>query len=203
MSNLAEQGRSTNSRRYEMVRRAEHVAETRRRIVEAAVHLHGTVGPAETTVTALAEQAGVTRLTVYRHFPDRDALFAACSAHWLSGMVLPDPSAWSVVRDPAGRLRVGLTDLYRFYRSGEAMLTRIEADESSLPEPARAARSAIVSRCREGLLSAFPVRSRTRRRRAAVGHAVAYTTWRSLVVDEGLADRDAVELMASLVLGAG
>ena len=62
--------------------RQESVEQTRLRITEATMHLHETLGPAATTVSAIAEEAGVTRLTVYRHFPDDEALFAACSAHW-------------------------------------------------------------------------------------------------------------------------
>ena len=77
-----------------MRRRAEQVDRTRQRIVEATVELHGSVGPAATTIAAIAEAAGVTRLTVYRHFPDEDALFAARSAHWLARQQLPDPAAW-------------------------------------------------------------------------------------------------------------
>ena len=94
---LSEQQRSSNSRVYRMARRADNVTGTRQRIVEATVALHGTVGPAATTVSAIAEAAGVTRLTVYRHFPDEDALFAACTAHWAAGQVLPDPAAQCAV----------------------------------------------------------------------------------------------------------
>ncbi|HET9052175.1 MAG TPA: helix-turn-helix domain-containing protein, partial [Candidatus Dormibacteraeota bacterium] len=117
-----------------MRRRAENVDETRRRIVEAAVALHGSVGPAGTTVLRVADRAGVTRATVYRHFADDDALFTACSTHWLAGQVAPDPAAWAAVAEPAERLHAGLTDLYRFYRAGETMLTRIHHDIAVLPE---------------------------------------------------------------------
>src|SRR5215471_19726118 len=81
---LSEQDRSPNPRPYRMRRRAEQVDQTRQRIVAATVQLHGTLGPAATTIAAIAEAAGVTRLTVYRHFPDDAALFGACSAHWIS-----------------------------------------------------------------------------------------------------------------------
>jgi AcrR family transcriptional regulator len=76
-----------------------------------------TIGPAATTISALADEAGVTRLTVYRHFPDDLTLFAACSAHWASGQELPDPQTWSQVDDPSQRLHAGLSDIYRFYRA--------------------------------------------------------------------------------------
>src|ERR1700750_1329950 len=100
-----------------MRRRAEQVDQTRQRIVDAAVALHGSVGPAATTIAAIAETAGVTRLTVYRHFPDDDALFGACSAHWISRQQLPDPGAWSRIGDPAARLRAGLAGPYPFHRA--------------------------------------------------------------------------------------
>ena len=117
-----------------MRRRAEQVDQTRQRIVEATVALHGSVGPAATTIAAIAEKAGVTRLTVYRHFPDDDALFGACSAHWISRQQLPDPGAWSQIGDPAARLRAGLADLYRFYRAGADVLTCLYRDLAALAE---------------------------------------------------------------------
>src|SRR5579864_2326852 len=131
---LSEQQRSPNSRPYRMRRRAEQVDQTRQRIVEATVELHGSVGPAATTIAGIADRAGVTRLTVYRHFPDDAALFGACSAHWISRQQLPDPGAWSQIGDPAARLRAGLADLYRFFRAGADMLTCIYRDFAALPE---------------------------------------------------------------------
>ena len=130
---MSEHDRSSNTRTYRMLKRADDVAETRLRIVDAAVRLHGTIGPASTTVSALAEEAGVTRLTVYRHFPDDSALFAACSQHWASGQTLPEPAAWSQVRDPAQRLQAGLSDLYRFYREAEPMLANVQRDRAAVP----------------------------------------------------------------------
>jgi Bacterial regulatory proteins, tetR family len=90
-------------------------------------------GPAGTTIAAIADRAGVTRLTVYRHFPDDATLFDACSAHWIARQQLPDPGAWSQIGDPAARLRAGLADLYRFYRAGAGMLTHISRDFAALP----------------------------------------------------------------------
>jgi AcrR family transcriptional regulator len=117
-----------------MRRRAEQVDQTRQRIVEATVGMHGSIGPPSTTIAAMADRAGVTRLTVYRHFPDDAALFAACSAHWISRQQLPDPGAWSQISDPAARLRAGLADLYRFFQADAGMLTCIYRDLAALPE---------------------------------------------------------------------
>jgi AcrR family transcriptional regulator len=183
-----------------MRKRAEDVAETRQRIVEAAVRLHGSVGPVATTISALADEAGVTRLTVYRHFPDDQSLFAACSAHWAAGQILPNTQAWSRIGDPTQRLCTALTDLYRFYRSAEPMLTNIHRDRSALPRDIRERNDATDARYRDLLLQAFTVRRGHRKRlRAVLGHAVSFGTWRSLCLDNGLSDREAVQAIAALV----
>lgn len=193
--------RSSNSRPYRMRKRAEQVDQTRQRIVDAAVHLHGTVGPAETTIAGIAEQAGVTRLTVYRHFRDEEAIFAACSTQWLSRQVQPEPESWKRIGDPEQRLRTGLADLYRFYREGEAMLTRVYRDKAALPAPIRQTIDSDDSHHRDVLLKPFAATGARRRRlRAVLGHATSFWTWRSLCVEHGLSDRDAVDAMAALAL---
>jgi AcrR family transcriptional regulator len=182
-----------------MTVRAETTEQTRQRIVEAAVTLHGTVGPAATTVMGIAEQAGVTRATVYRHFPDDAALFQACSAHWLSRQVPPDPAAWAALDDPLQRLRVALADLYRFYRAGDAMLRRVYGDKAFLPEAHQRDLEQRQELFTDIVLAPFTIGGGRRRRlRAVLGHATDFWTWRSLCVDHGLADHDAVDLMAEL-----
>jgi len=184
-----------------MRRRAEQVDQTRRRIVEATVELHGSVGPAATTIAAIADRAGVTRLTVYRHFPDEAALFGACSAHWASRQQLPDPGSWSKIDDPAARLRAGLADLYRFYRAGAGMLTHIHRDLAVLPETHQEALRDGDNLVRSILTAPFDRASEERHRLcAAVGHAVSFWTWRSLCLDQGLTDTEAVALMTGMVL---
>jgi len=198
---LSEQNRSPNIRGYQMRKRADDIAETRQRIVEAAVRLHGTIGPAATTISGLAEEAGVTRLTVYRHFPDDGALFAACSQHWASAQVLPDPRAWARLVDPEERLRTGLSDLYRFYRDGEPMLTNVRRDRAVIPMELRQRTAATDARYRDTLLRSFAVRGTRRRQvRAVVGHAVSFWTWRSLCLEHGLNNREATEAMTELVM---
>lgn len=191
------------ARAYRMDKRARDVAATRRDIVEAAVRLHGSVGPAATTVSAVAQEAGVTRLTVYRHFPDAETLFAACSAHWASSQTYPDVPAWLHVRDPAERLAVALADLYRFYAEGEPMLTRIHRDQEALPPTIQERNAAAEVAQREALLAAFTtVRGAARRRRltAVLRHALSFWTWRSLCLDGGLTQQEAVDAMTTLVL---
>src|ERR1044071_4661021 len=102
---------SDEKRPYRMQRRAELEEETRLRITESAVALHEEVGPAHTTISAIAERAGVRRSTVYRHFPDDESLFAACSSHWRAANPPPDPRAWSSIADPAARMRTALREV--------------------------------------------------------------------------------------------
>jgi AcrR family transcriptional regulator len=186
-----------------MRKRAEHVTGTRERIIEATVHLHSSIGLAATTVAGIAQQAGVTRLTVYRHFPDVAALYVACKAHWGAQQLQPDPGAWARTADPAERLRLGLTDLYRFYRGGEVMLTHVERDREVLPIDMRRDLEGSDAHLRDVLLQPFATRGAQRRRlRAVLGHAVTFATWRSLCAEQGLSDREAVETMTRLALHA-
>src|SRR5881392_182771 len=112
---------SDQKRPYRMKRRAELEDLTRRRITESAVALHEELGPARTSVSAVAERAGVRRSTVYRHFPDEEALFTACSSHWRAANPPPDRRAWATIEDPAARTERALHELYDFYRRTEAM----------------------------------------------------------------------------------
>lgn len=183
-----------------MAKRADQVDETRRRIVEATVRLHGTIGLRATTVAAVAAEAGVTRLTVYRHFPTEDELFAACSTHWLSEQVLPDPAGWGHIADGEERLRAGLADLYRFYRSGAPMLTNVYADRDVLPGPVQAGLEQRDRNLVEVLMAPLRPGRNDRLLSAALGHAVSFGTWRSLCVEQGLSDAQAVDLMVALVV---
>src|SRR5215208_7892783 len=99
-------------RKYELKKRAERLADTRRRITEATVELHRTVGPAETHISEVARRAGVQRMTVYNHFPDQASLLSACSAHWRKRHPAPDLAGWRAVADSGERLRHGLGELY-------------------------------------------------------------------------------------------
>src|SRR5215212_3062074 len=106
-------------RKYQKKRRLEQEAETRQRIVEAMVALHREVGPARTTISSIAERAGVERLTVYRHFPDDRSMFEACTSHYATQVPGPDPAAWAGMEEPAERLRAALLSFYDYYRRAE------------------------------------------------------------------------------------
>jgi AcrR family transcriptional regulator len=182
-----------------MTARAGQVDQTRQRIVEAIVALHASIGPAYTTVSAIAERAGVTRLTVYRHFPDDNALFAACTAHWAAQQQMPNLDAWLAESDPAMRVQVALTDLYRFFAEGESLLTLASRDRDVLPEFLRRRNHERNHARVEAVLSAWPSRQRTSIRRALVAHACDFSTWRSLCHEHGLPAPNAVQAMTRLI----
>ena len=192
-------------RRYRKRRRAQLEQATRLRITEAAVELHGSIGPARTTISAVAERAGVQRATVYRHFPDEDALFDACSSHWLAQHPLPDPAPWARIADPAKRLRLALAELYDWYEQGEYMLEKTTRDLALVPalRPSMEAFSGWLDAAAEAILRGRPERGARRRLRAAVGHALAFETWRSLAIHQGLSRSETLELMEALAAAAG
>ena len=193
---------SDQKRPYRMRRRAELEEQTRRRITESAVALHEEVGPAQTSISAIAERAGVRRSTVYRHFPDEDALFAACSSHWRAANPPPDPRMWSSIDDPAERTRTAVRELYAFYAGTEAMYVSLLRDEPLVPAVQRRLRDfhGYLASIGDDLAAARGLRGRRAQYvRAAIGHALGFPTWRSLTREQGLGDDDAAELMSRLV----
>ena len=188
------------ARKYELKQRAENVIATRKRIVEATVELHNSLGPARTTISAIAERAGVQRLTVYRHFPDERTLFEACSGHWQAQNPAPDPSTWAAIEDPEERLRTALIAIYVFYRATEGMTGNLLRDlpDSPLMQEIAAPYLEYWQTVREALEHGWKARGRKRTLlRAVIGHAVEFETWRSLARREGLDDVDAAETMVS------
>ncbi|MBA2347972.1 MAG: TetR/AcrR family transcriptional regulator [Solirubrobacterales bacterium] len=188
-----------------MQRRAESQEQTRLRITESAVELHGTVGPARTSISAVAAQAGVRRSTVYRHFPDEAALLDACSAHWSAANPPPDLGALAAIGDPDERLGVALGELHAFYGRTEPMLENLFRDETTVPllQERFAAFHDYLDAARDTLMAGRRLRGASRRRtRAALGHAIAFSTWKSLVREQGLNDADTAALLSALVAGA-
>jgi AcrR family transcriptional regulator len=203
---MSNEPRRDGSRRYRKRRRAEQERRTRERITEAAVRLHGTVGPSRTTFSGVAREAGVQRATVYRYFPDEATLFDACSAHYLAANPPPDPASWSAVPDPGERLRRALRDLYAFFRRTERMLENISRDAALVEslETSVAQFRAYLEAVATAIVAGRPERGGARRRvQAAVGHAVSFPTWQSLVREQGLNDAEAAALMVALVESAG
>jgi AcrR family transcriptional regulator len=189
------------ARKYELKQRAERQAETRRRIVEAAVELHGSVGPSRTSIAAIAQRAGVERPTVYRHFPTEAELFHACSNHQWATNPAPDPEAWREIANPEQRLRAGLEGMYAYYEEHERRLWNIlrDVEDSPLVRRFAAHRVAHEERAQEVLSAGWGVRGRRARLvRAAVGHALDFFAWRSLR-RRGLDSGEAVDLMVRSV----
>jgi AcrR family transcriptional regulator len=191
-------------RRYELKKRAEEMAETRLRITEAAIELHGSVGPSRTTLTAVAKQAGVERRTLYRHFPTEADLFAACSTHYFTANPWPDLARWRAIRDPHERLELALDELYAYYERTEPMFSNVlrDAELVDFAHDAVAPLHAYVDEAAETLEVGRKVRGRRRQLvRGALRHAVAFSTWRSLSTN-GIERSDAVKLVTALVEGA-
>jgi AcrR family transcriptional regulator len=192
-------------RPYRMRKRAESKQETHRRITESAVELHGTLGPSQTSMSAVAAHAGVRRSTLYRHFPDEAALFDACTAHWAAANPPPDPGSWSPIIDPGERLSLALSELYAFYGRTESMLANLFRDAETEPivRERFAAFANYLEVARHTLVTGRRLRGAGKRRtQAAIGHAIAFSTWRSLVREQGLDDKEVVRLMGALVAAA-
>ena len=188
-------------RKYELKKRAEQMGETRRRITEAAIDLHGTLGPSRTTLSAVAERAGVERRTLYRHFPTEADLFAACSADYFDAHPWPDLDSWSAIRDPQERLVRALDDLYAYYERTEPMFTNVlrDVDVLDFARDAMAPLDVYLDDATEILVSGRGARGRKRELlKGALRHALSFSTWHSLATN-GIARTDAVKLSAGLV----
>lgn len=185
-------------RTYRLKRRAARQEETRLRIVDAAVALHGEVGPARTTITAIAERAGVQRHTLYRYFADESEIFRACAARFLSLHPPPDPRAWLAISDPVERARTGIDATYAYFRDNAALMANVLRDADVMPVGGgflrfRAELTEVLSQRWE------PVGGHPQLR-AVIGLTVSFQTWQVLTRDYKLDDQQAAEVMLRLVL---
>lgn len=188
------------ARSYTLKRRAEQQAQTRRKIVEAAVDLHGTVGPARTSLSMVAERAGVQRNTLYSHFPDERSLLMACSALSLERDPPPDAAAWRDIADPAERLRTGLGAIYSWFSGGTEMLGCVlrDAEQHAVVRE--------VSELRYGPIVVgwhFVLGAELSPAQQALLHlALGFHSWRALVREAGLSNEQAAGLMAGVIISA-
>jgi len=188
-------------RKYEQRLRAEKQAETRRRIVEATVMFHQTVGPSRTRVVDICRKAGVQRATFYRIFPDELSLFKECRAFVAGESPLPDPNACGSIEDPIRRLQSGLAAAYEYYGKHEQAMAVIIRDSEIMP--AGGAFFQYQDQLRDVMAAAWKARGKRKARiLAACGHAADFQAWRSLARKQGLDDRDVIEAMATLVAAA-
>jgi AcrR family transcriptional regulator len=191
----------SKSRTYELKQRAERQEETRRRIVDAAVELHTALGPSRTTVQAIADSAGVTRPTVYAHFPDARSILEACSGHVRATVPPPDPTPWEAIAEPHMRLETALREVYEYYERLEQLLDNVQRDAAVMPLVAELneARVRQLRVARDLLVSAWPTRGKARERlRRTIGHALEFRTWQSLVRRQGCSTDEAIRLMVAL-----
>ena len=181
--------------------RGEQVAETRARIVDAIMGLHGEVGPRNTTVSAIADRAGVERLTVYRHFKGEAEIFTACSERYLELNPPPDPAAWAVERDPLRRARRGLADLYAFFSRTAPMFAKVYLDVDEYPALKKIMDQfdAHLSHLADELASAWPRDKSARKRQIILRHAARFATWQSFEA-EGVDDQEKIKLMIAWLL---
>jgi AcrR family transcriptional regulator len=196
---------SDQKRAYRKRLRADQEELTRRRIVESAVALHGSLGPSRTTLSAIAEHAGVQRSTLYRHFADEAEVFGACSELWGQQNPLPDIERWGAVADPDERMRAALVELYAFYGRNDRMIANLYRDIELMPVIAErfGPFAGWLDAAADVLMTRRSLRGAARTRtRAAVAHAIAFETWRSLVREQRLGAEIAADLMTRLAAAA-
>ena len=185
------------TRPYQLKRRAERQDRTRQRIVEAAIELHQSKGIAATSMRDIAERAKVGTVTVYRHFADEAALVGACSGTYFERHPFPDPDSWRGIKDAQERLRRGLRDTYAYHRQTEPMIAQVSGEARD--SPVMAPYHAHWRRAAGVLLAAWPPTARRDAKlQAALALALSFDTWRQLVREQGLSDKQAVELMLRL-----
>lgn len=192
----------TKTRRYTQRKRAADREETRLRIVEATMALHEEIGPGATTISAIAQRAGVQRLTVYRHFPDETAVFEACTSRWLELNPPPDPAVWASLEPGKSQAHAALLAFYRYYRDTQRMWRAANRDEPKVPAlqgPMRNFRD-YLREVGEGIVQGFAA-SEEPRLAVTLRHALAFSTWASLEA-QGLDDEAMADLAMAWLQGA-
>jgi AcrR family transcriptional regulator len=197
--------------KYELKKRAERQEGTRLRIARATLELHEIVGPALTTRSAIAERAGVTRPTVYSHFPDELSLGKACSSLELSDNPLPDPEPWQEIADPEERMRAALGELYAYFRRRERLWANILRDQEmpltnddpeALEADAEIMEPIFVhwERMKQTLAAGWGESEEPPGLLlSAIGLALDFQAWRAMVRTQDLSDEQAIELMVGMV----
>jgi AcrR family transcriptional regulator len=193
---------SSETRRYELKQRAERERQTRASIVRATAELHGEVGPAATTVAEIARRAGVSRPTVYKHFPDEAELFPLCQAHVLSEHPPPDFGEAFALENPVERVSAVLALIYGWYRGSGSMTANVQRDRGAVPaldELLEQTADAALDQMASVLADGFPVRGkRAARLRTLLRLALDFWSWRRLNA-QGLDDQESAALIADAV----
>jgi AcrR family transcriptional regulator len=197
--------------KYKLKKRAERQEETRLRIARATLELHETIGPSLTTISAIAERAGVGRPTVYSHFPDELSLLMACSSLEFSENPLPDPGPWGEISDPQRRLRAALAELYAYFRRREGLWANLLRDQEMLHIKDTPDARATDDETKDPIFAHWERMKVTLARGwetpdgppqpllGAIGLALDFQTWRTMARQQGLNDEQAIELMVGMV----
>jgi AcrR family transcriptional regulator len=185
-------------RRYTLKQRAKAQEETRLRIVEATMALHQEVGPRATTISGIAERAGVQRLTVYRHFEDEAAVFQACTSHWLGLNPPPGPEDWAGIEDPAERRAAALRAFFDYYEGTRRMWGTAHRDVADVPalQGPMAQFAGYLDGVAEQLGDDLP-----RAARVTLRHLLHFPTWEALDA-QGLRRAELVALGRAWIAGA-
>jgi AcrR family transcriptional regulator len=191
-------------RKYTKKIRAEQQVQTRDRIVQAAMELHEELGPRDTSISAVAERAGVQRLTVYRHFPDDTQLFHACSSQWLTLNPPPDSNQWQQETDPITRTQTALESFFRYYRKTQTMWSGVYRDAKEVPamdEPLRKFHG-YLDGISDDLSAHWQLRTKTQQRlaKSTLHHCLKFSTWQSLD-REGISDKQMATLATKWMAG--
>ncbi|WP_374654159.1 TetR/AcrR family transcriptional regulator [Dongia sp.] len=186
-------------RPYRQNRRAAQASLTRQRIVEAAIELHGAVGPARTTISMVAERADVQRHTLYAHFPTELSLYLACSGEALARDPLPDAQGWRTIEEPAARFRTGLQALYGWYRRNAGLTAAVLRDAECHP----LTREIVAIRIAPGISAIQESLSEglSAKQMPLLHLSLSFFTWRSLALESGLSDTAAIESLAGAIFG--
>lgn len=192
------------SRKYTKKLRARQEGQTRKRIVEAAMALHEELGPRHTTISAIADRAGVQRLTVYRHFPDDTALFQVCSSQWLALNPPPQLAQWQSHGDAVQRTQAALEAFFRYYRKTEGMWSQVYRDAEEVPAMAAPLEKfhGYLDEARDDLSAQWDITSTAKKRlvKTTLSHCLKFSTWQSLD-EEGLTDRQMANLAIKWLSG--
>jgi AcrR family transcriptional regulator len=180
------------TRTYDNSLRAEQAETTRRSIIEALVELMAHDRPVSTA--AIAAQAGVSEPTVYRHFPNREALMAAMLQHGatnLGGPAFPTSVKELPMHGAAVALYMG--------RNRNWMLAAMRCSEyDEVRNAGRRKRLAALRRLLEPSVAHLSARDRELAF-AAIATTLRRETWEHLVTTHGCSDEDAGRTIAFIL----
>ena len=174
-------------RKYDMDVRAAATEVTRASIVEASMRLHAECGVTTTSWQAIAQAAGVSPATVYRHFPTPAELITACARTVFDIVAPPTPEdaavEFAAMADAADRFAHLARESAHCYRRGEGWLHAAHRERDFQPDLDAAVR--LFQDSLHVLVDAAAGRRIRRTEHAVLFTLCDYPFWKSLV-DSGL-----------------